>query len=149
MPTAKKTLPRVTGLATTATLRFMTGQAVPPNSSYGMPPRKVGGYRYINIFVEFDQTAPDELPVDLGVLFAFDADGTMATRCYVNLEQNVGDPQPTNFVQVSGGGRAWHGIPNVTRYVARLPVMGPYVQVFADNLSKVEHTVTIWGYLVS
>ena len=70
----------------------------------------IDGYRYINIFVQFDQTAANEPPVDLGVVFAFDANGSLGARRYVNLEQNLSGPQSTNFIEVSGSG-SWHGTP--------------------------------------
>ena len=73
----------------------------------------------------------------------------MGARRYVNLEANLPGPQSTNFVDVSGIG-SWHGSPhNISSYVARFPIMGPYVQVFVYNREAVKRKVSVWGYLVS
>lgn len=136
--------------ACTNIIRFMTDRELPPSVGISLPPyNEVDGYRYINIFVEFNQVASDEPPVDLGVIFAFDANGTMGARRYVNLEQNVSGPQSTNFIEVSGRG-SWHGSPhNTSRYLARFPVMGPFVEVFVYNRAAIKRKVSVWGYLVS
>jgi len=47
--------------------------------------------------------------VDLGVSFAFDAAGTMATRCCVSLEANLATPQKVNVIEVSGIGACCGG----------------------------------------
>src|SRR5262249_12761821 len=71
-------------------IKFMTDHDVPASVGINLPPYSdINGYRYINIFVKFSQTAADEPPLDLGVVFAFDANGAMGARRYVNLEQNV------------------------------------------------------------
>jgi|SRR5947209_5563952 len=129
-------------------LKFMTDHAIPANSGISLPPyKKVDGFGIINIFVKFSQMAADEPPVDLGVIFAFDDSGTMGARVYTSLEENQPSPQKGNFINVSGAG-SWHGSPhNISSYVARFPVMGPFVQVFPFNLAPVERTVTIWAYL--
>ena len=136
--------------ASTVVLKIMTGQAVAANTSLSTGPyHKIDGYRHVNVFVEFDQRDANESPVNLGVLFAFDAAGTFCTRCYANLEPDVPSPQPVNFIEVSGAG-SWQGAQwNLSRYVARFPVMGPFFQVFVDNPSAVEHKVTVWAYAVS
>ena len=73
----------------------------------------------------------------------------MGARRYVNLEENFPGPQSTNFIEVSGSG-TWHGSPHIiSSYVARFPVMGPYVEVFVYNRAPVPRTVSVWGYLVS
>lgn len=136
--------------ACTAVVRFMTDKEVPPSVGISIPGYKsVDGYRHINIFVRFNQEKPDEAPVDLGVLFAFDTKGTMGARRYVNLEENVPGPQATNFIEVSGSG-SWHGAPhNTSSYVARLPVMGPFAWVVVYNRAPIQRVVSVWGYLVS
>jgi hypothetical protein len=94
-------------------------------------------------------TDHDEPPVDLGVAFAFDASGTMSTRRYLNLEANVPGPQNVNFIEVSGAG-TWPGSPhNTSSYVVRLPVMGPFVEVFVYNRAPFPRKVSVWGYLVA
>jgi hypothetical protein len=136
--------------ACTQVLRFYTDHEVP--ASVGISSgvyTSVDGYRHLNVFVQFSQTAQDEPPVDLGVVFAFDAQGKLGARRYVNLEPNVPYPQGTSFIEVSGLG-SWHGSPhNISSYVARFPVLGPFVQVFVYNRADFERTVSVWGYLVS
>lgn len=134
----------------TTTLKFLTDHAVPPNVGISVPPyKKTDGYRHVNVFVEFDQADANEAPVDLGVVFAFDQSGAMGARRYANLEENLSGPQSTHFIEVSGG-NSWHGSPhNVSRYIARFPVMGPYLQVFVYNRAPRERKVNVWAYLVA
>ena len=134
----------------TKIVKFMTDHDVPANGGISLPPyTPVDGYRHINVFVKFDQTDANEAPVNLGVMFAFDAGGAQGARCYANLEENVSGPQSTNFVEVSGLG-TWHGSQwNTSSYVARFPVMGPFVQVFVYNQAPTARKVTVWGYLVA
>lgn len=136
--------------ACTKTIKFMTDHELPPNVGQSMPPySNIDGYRYINIFVRFTQENASEDPVDLGVIFAFDSNRTLGARRYVNLEHNVQSPQDTNFIEVSGAG-SWHGSPhNISSYMARFPVMGPYIEVFLYNRANIKRKVTVWGYLVS
>jgi len=136
--------------ACTKVIKFMTDHDLPPSIGISLPPcTNIDSYRYINIFVQFSQAAVDEPPVDLGVIFAFDANGKMKARRYVNLEQNVSSPQSTNFIEVSGRS-CWHGSPyNISSYLARFPVMGPFVQVFIYNRAAIKRKVSVWGYLVS
>lgn len=131
-------------------IKFMTDRELPPSLGISLPPyTHVDGYRFLNVFVEFSQKAPDEAPVDLGVIFAFDKNGTMGARRYVNLEENVSGPQSTNFIDVSGSG-AWHGSPHdISSFMARFPVMGPFAQVFVYNRAPIKRQVSVWGYLVS
>jgi len=136
--------------ACTSVIKFMTDQEVDPSVGINIGPyHNISGYRYINIFVQFTQAAADEAGVDLGVVFAFDASGTMGARCYVNLEGNLSSPQITDFIEVSGQG-TWHGSQwNVSSYVARFPVLGPFVEVFVYNKAPIKRTVNVWGFLVS
>lgn len=136
--------------ACTRVIRFMTDHEVPPDIGISIPPYQgIDGYRFINIFVQFSQQAANEPPVDLGVVFAFDKSGKLGARRYANLEANVPGPQSTNFIEVSGSD-SWSGSPyNVSSYVVRFPVMGPFVQVFVYNRAPIKRVVTAWGYLVS
>ncbi len=136
--------------ACTKIVKFLTDRELNPSVGMSLPPYTgVDGYRHLNIFVRFTQAAADEPPVDLGVIFAFDANGSMGSRRYVNLEHNLSGPQSTNFVEVSGRG-SWHGSPhNISTYLARFPVMGPFVEVFVYNRAAIKRTVSVWGYLVS
>lgn len=137
--------------ACTAIVKFMTNLKIPPNVGRSIGGyKKIDGYRYINIFVQFSQHKATEPPVDLGVVFALQTNGQFGARCYVNLEENLASSQSTSFIDISGGGRTFHGSPyDISSYLVRLPVMGPYVQVFPYNRARVERTVSIWGYLVS
>lgn len=150
MATKKTAAPGPCNPACTKVVKFMTDYSVPASVGISLPPyTNIDGYRYVNIFVQFSQLAANEAPVDLGVIFAFDASGTLGARRYVNLEQNVGGPQGTNFIEVSGAG-SWHGSPqNTSSYVARFPVLGPFVQVFVYNREPKARKVSVWGYLVS
>jgi hypothetical protein len=98
----------------------LTDHNVPANIGISIPPyKKIDKYRYINVFVTFEQESFDEPPVDLGLIFAFDGNGLMGARRYVNLEENVTHPQSVNFISVSGEG-TWHGSPhNKSSYIAR------------------------------
>lgn len=128
-------------------IQFMTDQEVPANMGISLGAyREVTGYEHLNVFVRFDQASASEPPVDLGVIFAFDAAGRMGSRRYVNLESNVASPQATNFISVSGA-NAWHGSQwGISSYNARLPVMGPFVQVFVYNTAPTPRRVSVWGY---
>jgi hypothetical protein len=136
--------------ACTKVVQFLKDHEVPPNIGISVPPyTEINGYRYINIFVQFSQKESGEPPVDLGVVFAFDGNGRLGARRYANLEANLPGPQSTNFIEVSGAG-TWHGNPhNISTYVARFPVMGPFIEVFVYNRAPIPRTVNVWGYLVS
>ncbi|MFN3396440.1 MAG: hypothetical protein ACK4Z9_06565 [Thermodesulfovibrionales bacterium] len=109
----------------------------------------VDGYRFINIFVEFEQLAADEKPVSLGVMFAFTSDGKQGSRRYFNFEQNFTGTANPQMITLSGEG-SWHGAPhNRSTYIARLPVMGPYVQVFPFNHEAKDRKITIKAYLTT
>ncbi|MBC7777871.1 MAG: hypothetical protein H7246_20730 [Phycisphaerae bacterium] len=131
-------------------VKLIENKSVPANTGISLPPyTNIDGYRFINIFVKFDQEKSTELPVDLGVVFAFDERGEMGARRYVNLESNVPASQNTNFIDVSGAG-SWHGSPhNISTYLARFPVMGPFVEVFVYNRDAKARKVSVWAYLVS
>ena len=62
----------------TKVVKLVTDHELPANAGISLPPyTEVDGYRHINIFVTFAQEQADEPPVDLGVMFAFDANGAM------------------------------------------------------------------------
>ena len=145
-----KTKVGLCNLACSSVIKFMTDHNLPPSVGISLPPyKKIDGYRFINIYVEFSQVACSEPPVDLGVIFAFDENGKMGARCFVNMDENPASPQSTNFIEVSGRG-SWGGSPhNTSSYVAKFPVMGPYVEVFVYNRAAIQRKVSVWGYLVS
>jgi len=73
----------------------------------------------------------------------------MGSRRYVNFEENISHPQSVNFISVSGEG-TWHGSPhNKSSYLARFPIMGPFVQVLVYNKAQMDRNVSVWAYLVS
>lgn len=137
-------------LSCTKTVKFYTDKSIGPNIgiSTGVY-TNVDGYRFLNIFVEFSQLSAAEQPVNVGAIFGFDAGGKLGARAYVNLEDNVPSPQKLNFISVDGGG-TWHGSPhNKSSYCMRIPVMGPFVQVFVYNTHNAARTVNVWAYLSS
>jgi len=136
--------------ACTKIVKFMTDKKIPPNVGISLGSYvSIDGYRYINVFVQFSQTTADEAPVDLGVMFGFDKGGKLGARRYVNLEENLPGPQSTNFIEVSGSG-SWSGSQwNISSYLARFPVMGPFAEVFVYNRAAKKRTVSVWAYLVS
>lgn len=152
MATTKKTLREKfpCSYPCTKVIKFMEEREIAPNIGISIPPyTNIDGYRHINIFVRFSQAEADEPPVDLGVIFAFDRNGKMGARRYVNLEENVPSPQSTQFIEVSGSG-SWHGSQwKISSYMARFPVMGPYVQVFLYNRAPVKRKLSVWAYLVA
>ena len=152
MATRKRSVSRVRTCSypCTRVIKFLENKEIPPNIGISIPPYKsIDGYRHINIFVRFSQDEADEPPVDLGVIFAFDSKGTMGARRYVNLEENVPSPQSTQFIEVSGSG-SWHGSQwKISSYMARFPVMGPYMQVFLYNRAPVKRKLNVWAYLVA
>jgi|SRR3977135_3782579 len=136
--------------ACTKIVKFTTDHEIAPSSSIGLMPRiEIKGYRHINIFVQFNQLALDEAPVDLSLIFGFDTKGTMAARRYLILGSNASGSQDASFIEVSGSG-SWQGAPhNISSYLVRLPVMGPFVEAVLHNRAPIERTVSVWAYLVS
>jgi|GEM_PF-705815 len=133
----------------TNVITLIDNRDVPANTGIGSSLTNIDGYSFINIYVKFSQKAANEAPVNLGVVFALDAAGAIGARRYVNLEANVPALQNTNFIQVSGAG-SWSGSPhNISTYIVRLPVMGPFVQVFAENFTPLARKVSVWAYLVA
>jgi hypothetical protein len=131
-------------------VKVTTDHEIAPSSSIGLTPRlELKGYRYINVFVQFNQVTSDEAPVDLSLIFGFDAKGTMAARRYLILGAKASGSQDTSFIEVSGSG-SWQGTPhNISSYLVRVPVMGPFVEVVLHNRAPIERTVSVWAYLVS
>jgi len=136
-------------LTSSKIIKFYTDHTIPAGIgiSHGSYTH-VDGYRFINLFVQFQQEAANEKPVDLGVIFAFDSKGEMRSRRYVNLCENLPAQQAVNFIDVSGAG-SWHGDPKISSYTVRLPIMGPYVNVYPFNKEPKERMLNIWAYLTS
>ncbi len=146
-PVVKKSDPSCP-LARTKVITFYRNHLIP--AGIGISSGRytsVRGYRYINIFVEFEQTSADEKPVSLGVVFAPERSGECGARRYFNFEQNFSSPAHPQMITLSGEG-SWHGSPhNKSSYIARFPVMGPYIQVFPFNHENKDRKITIKAYL--
>ena len=107
----------------------------------------VDGYRYVNVAVEFEQKTANEAPVSLGVVFARDASGKGGARRYFNFEQNFTAPADPQMITLSGKG-SWHGAQQQkSSYIARLPIMGPYIQVFPFNHYGQARKISVVLYL--
>lgn len=131
-------------------IKFMTAQSIPANTGVNVGTwQRIDGYRFINVFVDFEQFGPNEAPVDLTMSFAFDVAGTGSAGHIVTFEENIASPQSVNFNLVSGLG-TWHGTPyNRSSYIARFPVLGPFALAFAYNRHTAARNVSVWAYLVS
>lgn len=107
----------------------------------------VNGYRYVNIVVEFEQKTAGEEPVSLGVIFAHDKQGKWGARRYFTFEENfTGDADP-QMITVTGKG-SWHGQQHgKSSYITRLPIMGPFMQVFPFNHHSAERNISVALYL--
>jgi hypothetical protein len=103
-------------LAETKVISFYNNATIPAGIGISSGTyTNVDGYRFINIFVEF--------------------------------EQNVTAPADPQMITLSGA-NSWHGSPhNISTYTARLPVMGPYVQVFPFNQEAKDRKFSIRAYL--
>jgi hypothetical protein len=108
---------------------------------------EVDGYRYVNITVEFEQNTSTEAPVSLGVLFAHNSSGKWGSRRYFTYEQNFNSAPDPRMITLSGKG-SWHGLQQkLSSYTARLPVMGPYIQVFPFNHHDDTRDISVVLYL--
>ncbi len=132
-------------------IRLMNEADVPANSEISVPPyNEVDGYRYANIFVRYTQDDPSQPPVDLAVAFAFDDRGLHSARFSATLEEPGSGLRELAAMQVSGAAAsAAAPAGSAVTYVARVPVMGPYMEVFTSNRAVVNRKVTVWAYMVS
>lgn len=137
-------------LLRTRTIVFYEDHIIPANTgiSSGMY-TDVDGYRYINIFVESEQEEASEEPVSLGVVFAFSTNGKVGSRRYFTFEENFEGEADPHMITLSGK-NSWHGAQwKKSSYTARLPIMGPYVQVFPFNHEKKDRKISITAYLTT
>ena len=108
---------------------------------------EVDGYRYVNIAVEFEQNTATEEPVSLGVIFAHSDNGKWGSRRYFTFDRNFSGTADPQMITVSGKA-SWHGSPhNKSTYIARLPVMGPQIQVFPFNHHNEARKISVVLYL--
>ena len=104
-------------------------------------------YRYVNIAVEFEQKAADEEPVSLGVVFAHSPGGKWGSRRYFTFDENFSGSADPQMITVTGQA-SWHGHPHdKSSYIARLPIMGPFMQVFPFNHHNAARKVSVVLYL--
>lgn len=108
----------------------------------------VKGYRYVNIAVEFEQKTANEEPVSLGVVFAHSPNGKWGSRRYFTFDENFSGSADPQMITVTGKA-SWHGHPhNKSSYIARLPIMGPFLQVFPFNHHNEARKFSIALYLI-
>lgn len=134
--------------AKTKTITIYNDQSIPANTgiSTGIN-TEVDGYRYVNITVEFEQKNPAEEPVDLGVIFAHSENGKWGSRRYFAFDQNFSGMADPQMITVTGKA-SWHGHPHdKSSYIARLPIMGPFLQVFPFNHHNEARKISIVLYL--
>ena len=135
-------------LAKTKTITIYNDHSIPANTgiSSGVY-TEVEGYRYVNITVEFEQKTATEGPIALGVMFAHSQNGKWGSRRYFAFDQNfsgIADPQMITIT----GKASWHGHPHdKSSYIARLPVMGPFLQVFPFNHHNEARKLSVVLYL--
>ena len=108
---------------------------------------EVDGYRYVNVAVEFEQKIAGEEPVSLGVIFAHNQNGKWGSRRYFTFDENFSGSTDPQMITVTGEA-SWHGHPhNKSSYIARLPIMGPFLQVFPFNHHKEARKISVALYL--
>lgn len=148
LPDSKARLDPCRCLAVTKIITFYENDTIPAGIGISQGAYvNVDGYRFINIVVEFEQAEAGEDPVSLGVMFAFNSNGALGSRRYFNFEQNFSGTADPQMITISGN-NSWHGSPqNISSYTARLPIMGPYVQVFPFNHEQKARRITIKAYL--
>ena len=133
----------------TKVIKMYTDYEVPGNTGRSSTTyTRVDGFKYLNIHVRWPMETPDDPTFSLGILFAFDKKGTMRSRRYVNLEENITAPQAPNMISVTGE-NTFGGSNSGGGFVARVPIMGPYVQCIPYNVGSVGSSVTVWAYLVA
>lgn len=108
----------------------------------------VDGYRYVNIVAEFEQNTVIEEPVSLGVVFAHSQNGKLGSRRYFTFDENFSGTADPQMITVTGKA-SWHGIQQKkSSFTARLPIMGPFIQVFPFNHHNEVRKFSIALYLV-
>jgi hypothetical protein len=134
----------------TKTIAIYENQTIPANIGISTGTyTEVNGYRYVDITVEFEQKTANEEPVSLGVVFAHDASGKWGARRYFNFEQNFSAPANPQLITLTGQD-SWHGPPhNKSSFITRLPIMGPFLQVFPFNHHNEARNFSIVLYLTT
>lgn len=140
-------VPQVCCISETKTVAIYEDHTIPANMGISRDYINVDGYRYVNVVVEFEQNAHDEEPVSMSVMFAHDDLGKLGSGRYFTYEENYEDTAQSQRFSLSGRG-SWHGHPhNISRYTARIPIMGPYMKVFPFNHHHQPRKISITLYL--
>ena len=112
----------------------------------------VDGFRHANVFVEFEQRALDEEPLEVGVGFGPWPNGRAGTRNYFDFtgpggaSQSESSGKPPTWISGSGL-QTWHGEQGISSYLIRVPVMGPYMWVYPQNNHTQARKFTVVVYL--
>jgi len=132
----------------TKTVTIYSDQSIPANTGISTGTyTQVDGYRYVNVVVEFEQNTANEQPLSLGVMFAHDQSGKLGSRRYFTFDENFSGAADPQMITVTGAA-SWHGSQHKkSSYIARLPIMGPYVQVFPFNHHSEARKFSISLYL--
>jgi hypothetical protein len=134
-------------ISETKTVTVYENYTIPANTGISRDYINADGYRYANIVVEFEQNASDEEPVSMSVMFAHDDLGKLGSGRYFTFEENYQDSARPQSISLSGR-RSWLGHPHdISRYTARIPVMGPYLKVFPFNHHNQPRKINIALYL--
>ncbi len=133
----------------TETIAIYSEHSIPANTGISAGAyTSVDGYRYVNIVVEFEQNTAIEEPVSLGVIFAHNQNGELGSRRYFTFDENFSGPANPQMITLTGKA-SWHGSQQKkSSYIARLPIMGPFIQVFPFNHHNETRKLSIALYLV-
>jgi hypothetical protein len=137
-------------ISNTKTITIYDNKIIPPNCGISTGTyTKIDGYRYVNIAVEFEQKEAEEEPLSLGVVFAHSSSGKLGARRYFTFDRNFTSPADPQMITISGKS-SWHGHPHdKSSYIARLPIMGPFIQVFPFNHHDEERKFSVSLYLTN
>ncbi len=133
----------------TRILRLMVETEVPGRSEISVPPcNETNGFRTVNLFVRYTHEHPQEPPIDLRVEYAYDEKGLMKSSHWcAPAENGTGDMTAR---RLEFGGPPSPGTPDAqSSFIVRLPVMGPYIEVYAINRASANRKVSVWAYLTT
>ena len=126
-------------------LTLYSGVSIPGGTGRLSIYNNVDGYRYVNIFVEWNQTSATEAPVSLSAGFDFGPTALLRAFNYATFDENRGPTRPDPQRITVSGANSWGG--TKSSYIARVPVMGPYLTVQVWNEDKLDRTVSVMAYL--
>lgn len=129
------------------TITFFENQPLPALGGTTSVSQAVKGYNYANIFVEHTQTNVNELPVHLALIFGLGSNDELSARNFYNFEENSVNVQMANPLVLSGA-LSYQGDPaHKSSFIARVPVVGPYLKVNVINQHSAARTVSVKAYL--